>query len=414
MGISVNTSNQQITASVGETKIDVSVGGGVGPTGPTGPQGSLVMASVSTLGGVRIGSGVSIDVNGVISVSTSYAASSHAHGFLSSSGTLTSGAVGAAFVVAPAVVTSSGFLRQGEFGTGSGTICQGNDARLSDQRTPSDNSVTSVKIATGAVTAQKIASSAVNNTHIDTTFPFSFLSVNGVSYVQGGSIYAIGGTLESFTAQGSTVFRVTSGGIVDVGAWQATPVAVAYGGTGATTAADARANLGIVDGGGKIPVAFLPVATANAIGAVRIGSGVSIDGDGIISVSTSYAAASHTHAASAINSGTLDIARIPTGTSATTVCIGNDARLSDARTPLSHTHAPADVSFAATDRLLGRSSAGAGAGQEIVCTAAGRALLDDADAAAQRSTLSAQKTITSGTAAPTGGSDGDIYLQYTA
>jgi hypothetical protein len=67
----------------------------------------------------------------------------------------------------------------------------------------------------------------------------------------------------------------------------------------------------------------------------------------------------------------------------------------------------------ATDRLLGRSSAGSGDVEEITCTAAGRALLDDADADAQRTTLSAQKTITSGTAAPTGGADGDIYLQYT-
>jgi len=66
----------------------------------------------------------------------------------------------------------------------------------------------------------------------------------------------------------------------------------------------------------------------------------------------------------------------------------------------------------ATDKILGRSSVGAGAVEEIICTSAGRAILDDADAAAQRSTLSAQKTITSGTAAPTGGSDGDIYLQY--
>jgi hypothetical protein len=44
-----------------------------------------------------------------------------------------------------------------------------------------------------------------------------------------------------------------------------------------------------------------------------------------------------------------------------------------------------DVS--ATDKLLGRSSAGSGDVEEIPCTAAGRALLDDADAAAQRATL---------------------------
>ena len=41
----------------------------------------------------------------------------------------------------------------------------------------------------------------------------------------------------------------------------------------------------------------------------------------------------------------------------------------------------------ATDRLLGRSAAGSGDVEEIVCTAAGRALIDDADAATQRTTL---------------------------
>ena len=44
-----------------------------------------------------------------------------------------------------------------------------------------------------------------------------------------------------------------------------------------------------------------------------------------------------------------------------------------------------DVS--ATDKLLGRSTAGAGTVEEITCTSAGRALLDDANATAQRSTL---------------------------
>ena len=41
----------------------------------------------------------------------------------------------------------------------------------------------------------------------------------------------------------------------------------------------------------------------------------------------------------------------------------------------------------ATDLILGRTSAGAGSVEEIACTAAGRALLDDADAATQRDTL---------------------------
>ena len=40
-----------------------------------------------------------------------------------------------------------------------------------------------------------------------------------------------------------------------------------------------------------------------------------------------------------------------------------------------------------TDRILGRSSSGGGDIEEIICTSAGRALLDDADSTAQRATL---------------------------
>lgn len=58
---------------------------------------------------------------------------------------------------------------------------------------------------------------------------------------------------------------------------------------------------------------------------------------------TGVAAASHAHAASDTTSGTFDIARIPTGATSSTVCIGDDARLSDARTPLSHSHSAGDL-----------------------------------------------------------------------
>lgn len=58
----------------------------------------------------------------------------------------------------------------------------------------------------------------------------------------------------------------------------------------------------------------------------------------------------------------------------------------------------------ATDRLLGRSTAGAGDIEEITCTAAGRALLDDADAATQRTTLGLGSLAT--LSSPLGISDG--------
>lgn len=61
------------------------------------------------------------------------------------------------------------------------------------------------------------------------------------------------------------------------------------------------------------------------------------------------AAAVHYHDAADVTGGQFNIARIPTGTTASTVCIGNDARLSDARTPTSHTHAAADVTSGTFD-----------------------------------------------------------------
>jgi hypothetical protein len=77
----------------------------------------------------------------------------------------------------------------------------------------------------------------------------------------------------------------------------------------------------------------------------------------------------------------------------------------------------------ATDRLLGRSTAGAGVVEEITCTAAGRALLDDADATAQRATLglgtaattaaAAYATAAQGTAADSAVQPGDLATVAT-
>jgi hypothetical protein len=89
-------------------------------------------------------------------------------------------------------------------------------------------------------------------------------------------------------------------------------------------------------------------------------------GTAAAAATTDFAAASHTHAASAITSGTLDVARLPVGTGSTQVAAGN------------HTHVVADVTGAAasgsittsgltqaTARILGRTSSSTGSIEEI-------------------------------------------------
>lgn len=86
-------------------------------------------------------------------------------------------------------------------------------------------------------------------------------------------------------------------------------------------------------------------------------------------------------ATSFFSTGTLEDARLSANVSLLGSSIGTTEITDDA------------VTFAkmqnvsATDKVLGRSTSGSGDIEEIACTAAGRALIDDADAAAQRTTL---------------------------
>jgi len=114
------------------------------------------------------------------------------------------------------------------------------------------------------------------------------------------------------------------------------------------------------------------------------------------SVSTHAALTSSVHGISSFGATLVDDANAATarttlglGTAATTA--STDYATAAQGTKADNATQPGDnattLNVSATDKLLGRSTAGAGSVEEITLTSAGRALLDDADAAAQRSTL---------------------------
>jgi hypothetical protein len=93
---------------------------------------------------------------------------------------------------------------------------------------------------------------------------------------------------------------------------------------------------------GTFDPARLPIATANAIGAVRIGSGISIDGNGVISASAGYTLPNATTSTLGgvivgtglgVSSGTISVTY---GTTSGTACQGDDSRLSNSRSPTTH------------------------------------------------------------------------------
>lgn len=132
----------------------------------------------------------------------------------------------------------------------------------------------------------------------------------------------------------------------------------------ATTQADARTAIGAGTGGGDV----------SGPGSSTDGHVVTFNGTTGKVIKDSGLTLSGTNTGDQTITLTGDVTGSGTGSFAAT--IANDAV----------TYAKMQ-NVSATDKLLGRSTAGAGDVEEITCTAAGRALIDDADASAQRTTL---------------------------
>lgn len=155
------------------------------------------------------------------------------------------------------------------------------------------------------------------------------------------------------------------------------------------TRANFLSGVGTLDGSGSTGQVAV-WADSDTLTGVAQGSGGALDADTLDGQHASaFAAASHTSAAvtdfaeaaqDAVGAMVADTATI-------------DVTYTDATPELTWDVKDGSITYAkmqdvtATDKLLGRSTAGSGDVEEISCTSAGRALLDDADAAAQRSTL---------------------------
>jgi hypothetical protein len=239
----------------------------------------------------------------------------------------------------------------------------------------------------GGITAAMVGLSAVDNT-ADASKPVSTAQAAADAVVQA---YAIQRSNHTGTQAASTV-SVTGG----YGAFTPFPMTVEGALSSISGALDNKAD--------SSP------ATTTTLGPMIVGTGLGV------------------------TSGTVSVSY---GTSSSTACVGNDSRLSDARAPsgaaggsLAGTFpSPTLAATAVTAAAYGSASSVATftVGADGRLTAAGSTAIAIAAAAVSGlaavatsgaySDLSGKPTIpniTSGTAAPTGGSSGDIYLRYTA
>jgi len=96
------------------------------------------------------------------------------------------------------------------YGTAAGTACQGNDSRLSDTRTPTDNTVSTAKLQDGAVTSAKIADGTIVDADISTSAGIA-VSKLGTGKVTG----SVNGTATTLTLWTGTAAQYAAIGTKD-------------------------------------------------------------------------------------------------------------------------------------------------------------------------------------------------------
>lgn len=373
--INVSTSEQQITATVtGDNSVTATVQAGFGATGPQGPAATIAVGTVTT--------GAPGTSASVVNAGTSGAAVLNF--------TIPAGAAGA---TGPAGATGATGAKGDKGDTGDpASLPAGTEGYVltyvSDEWVAAEPSGVD-SLTSGDDTLALDGESGATFSFSGGACEFRFVSqlfpsVDGAIGVDSGNpdgLYLRGGDSDGGVRVYSTDTTLGRLTCADVRFGDQTIQSTAWTGTvdaaSVTGLADVATSGDYADLTGTPAAYSLPTATNSVSGGVKIGSGVTIT-DGVISVSTSYAAASHTHAASDIASGTLSIDRIPTGTTSTTVALGN------------HTHTQLhDRSHAITsssDHTAGNwkviYSNGSGAVTELALGASGTVLTSGGESAA--------------------------------
>ena len=174
-----------------------------------------------------------------------YANLSHTHGNITNAG-----AIGSTTNL-PIITTTSGVLTVGSFGTGANTFCEGDDSRLSDARTPSSHTLLSHTIS-GETLGHVLAADSA------TTYSIRQLLGSEINNDLGWTTVSDHGALTGLADDDHTQYynstrlgswggsaSIDTLGIVTTGTWQGSTIAIAQGGTGATSAAAARTTLNV-------------------------------------------------------------------------------------------------------------------------------------------------------------------------
>jgi hypothetical protein len=273
---------------------------------------------------------------------------SHTHGNLTNDGKLGTTAN------LPLKTGTNGVVEAGAFGTSAGTFCEGNDARLSDDRDPNLHAASHAAAGSDPIAPSDIGAQSL----------FEIISV---------------------TASADTTLTASRGARYNILNFTGSALNITLPTTGLATSDVAIVSSPVMTGGGSLIIrrlnsdsSYTTLATiTKSIGTngetfrfVTVGP---FSQDWRIDVVSNHGGTHASNgsdplslASSQITSGTLDVARLPVGTGSTQVAAGN------------HTHVVADVTGAAasgsitssgltqaTARILGRTTASTGAVEEI-------------------------------------------------